>query len=390
MKTLKSIILSLIISVPVISVAQETIRDIRANGNPIINADNSATFYLKYATGVTPQLNASFLSQPAEMTYDSINNIYSYTSAPLPSNIYTYTFNVEGTPILDTSNYQMMRDITSVMNYFIINDGNSSSMGYLCDANKVARGSVVTQWIPSATTGSSRRTTIYLPAGFNPADSTRYPVLYLLHGSGGDEDAWQELGRATFILDNLIANGKAEKMIVVMPNGNIDRNSSPLQTSGERPGMSNGRWMDGAFELYFPELVEAIDNLYPTIQSAEGRAVAGLSMGGFHSMNISRIYPEKFSYVGLFSAATTAHASKNKIAEVFENEIDRLKAQMQGPLKLYWIGIGTDDFLYEENVNYRAMLDSIAFPYQYHESAGGHQWSNWRDYLSIFLPLLFK
>lgn len=389
MKTLNSLILSLLLALPATGAAQETIGNILANGTPTVNPDNSVTFTLGLKADSAPWINASFLQRPQPMAYDSINKAYTYTSAPLPADFYTYSFFVDGMPALDTANFRTVRDVTTLMNYFVINDGDHNSLGYLCDGNDVPHGTVVERWIPSPTTGTARRANIYLPAGFDEKGDTRYPVLYLLHGSGGDEDAWKELGRATFILDNLIASGKAEPMIVVMPNGNIDRNSSPMFTSGIRPDMHNGRWMDGSFELYFPELVNAIDSLYPTIASPDGRAVAGLSMGGFHAMNISRIYPEDFGYVGLFSAATTARASSEKVAGVFENEADRLKVQMQGPLKLYWIGIGSDDFLYNYNAEYRALLDSLGFPYTYHESTGGHAWSNWRDYLIRFVPLLF-
>lgn len=389
MKIFNSLILTLMLTAPAAGFSQEAIGNIRANGTPIVNPDNSVTFTFDLHCDSAPMLNASFLDRPQPMAYDSVSGIYSLTTAPLPADFYTYSFVVDGIPVVDTANFRTMRDVTTLMNYFIINDGDSSSSGYLCDANDTPHGTVIQQWIPSASTASARRANIYLPAGFNPNDSTRYPVLYLLHGSGGDEDAWKELGRATFILDNLIASGKAKPMIVVMPNGNIDRNSSPMFASATRPDMRNGRWMDGAFELYFPELVNAIDSLYPTIASPQGRAVAGLSMGGFHAMNISRIYPEDFGYVGLFSAATTDRAADNRIPEVFDNETERLKTQMHGPLSLYWIGIGSDDFLYDSNVAYRSLLDSINFPYTYHESDGGHVWSNWRDYLIKFLPMLF-
>jgi enterochelin esterase family protein len=215
-------------------------------------------------------------------------------------------------------------------------------------------------------------------------------VLYLLHGTGGDENAWLELGRMPQILDNLIAQGKAEPMIVVVPNGNVDAEAAPgYDPAGNTiPTGIYPNWMNGRFEQVFPEIVDYVDSNYLTLADVDHRAVAGLSMGGFNAMNISRYYPNMYGWVGLFSAATLDHRSASN--DVFDNVEARLKDQMHNPLHLYWIGIGNKDFLYEANVKYRQMLDSIGFPYEYHESTGGHEWRNWRDYLDIFVRRLFK
>jgi enterochelin esterase-like enzyme len=193
-----------------------------------------------------------------------------------------------------------VRDIANVSNYFLVGGGKAD----LYKVNKVAHGTVSKVWYEDAKAGLTRRMTVYTPAGYETSKQ-KYPVLYLLHGIGGDEEAWMDLGRASQILDNLIAQGKAKPMIVVMTNGNISQEAAPGQTSDNLivPTLGLPKTMEGSFEASFPEVVKFMDSRYRTIAGAQGRAIAGLSMGGFHSFYISINYPKTFGYVGLFSAA---------------------------------------------------------------------------------------
>ena len=242
----------------------------------------------------------------------------------------------------------------------------------------------------------NRRMTIYTPAGYD--QGKHYPVLYLLHGSGGDENAWSELGRATQIMDNLIAAGKAKPMIVVMPNGNYDAQAAPgcwskgmYTPSGSRVDAPKGH----AFENSFMEIVNYVDSHYKTVRKREGRAVTGLSMGGGHTFAIANLYPDVFDYYGLQSAAFIAdgkfvagdfsHLSATHPQLV--SQLDRLFATAP---KLYWIGIGKADFLYKANEQYRAYLDSKGYKYEYFENDGGHLWRNWRIYLTLFAQKIFQ
>ena len=226
-----------------------------------------------------------------------------------------------------------------------------------------------------------RRMTVYTPAGYESSDK-RYPVLYLLHGMGGDENAWSELGRASQILDNLIARGDAEPMIVVMTNGNGSQQAAPGETPAGlvKPVARVPQPAKGSFVGHFPEVVEFVDNNYRTVADKTHRAVAGLSMGGGHSLQISLENPDTFDYVGLFSSAIPNNAD---LAE-------KLKVQFEKKPALYYIAIGDQDFLYDMNKEYRALLDSNSYPYVYVESPEGHLWRNWRKYLSDFAPRLFK
>lgn len=194
-------------------------------------------------------------------------------------------------------------------------------------------------------------------------------------------------GRVQEIMDNLIAEGKAEPMIVVMTNGCTKHVAAPGHSEEGmwRPYMSGS--MDGTFEKMFPSVVEWVDKHYRTVAKRESRAIAGLSMGGFHSMQISKEYPSMFDYVGLFSAAI--FRGQEGVA-TYENLEPKLERQFAEQPVLYWIAIGSNDFLYDENVEYRALLDKHGYNYIYRESSGGHEWRNWRIYLCEFAQMLFK
>ena len=162
-------------------------------------------------------------------------------------------------------------------------------------------------WYDSPTLGITRRMTIYTPPGYEEG-KTRYPVLYLCHGAGGDENAWSELGRAAQILDNMIALGKAKPMIVVMPNGNVDTEAAPGEWSA---GMYQPTFMGGGFgepkstmQESFPDIMKYVESHYRVLKGAKNTAMCGLSMGGGHTFLTTKLYPGTFGYIGLFSAAT--------------------------------------------------------------------------------------
>lgn len=360
--------------------AQQNLWQKDANVSPEIHADNSVTIRLYAPNAESVTLVGDFVDN-ASMRCNA-EGVWEYTSEPLASELYCYWFNVDGIDhVNDPMNSYVMRDVGSQMNYFII----PGERGDLYAAQDVPHGTMSKVWA-KVSDGRERRMTIYTPAGYEQGKG-RYPVLYLLHGMGGDEDAWSATGRVAEIMDNLIAEGKAEAMIVVMTNGCTKHVSAPGYSHEGmwRPYMSGS--MDGSFEAMFPSIVEWVDDHYRTKAKKAYRAIAGLSMGGFHSMQISKEYPAMFDYVGLFSAAI--FRGKEGV-ETYANTEAKLKRQFQEGVKLYWIGIGKDDFLYDENVRYRALLDSEGYPYTYRESEGGHIWRNWRIYLGEYAQLLFK
>jgi enterochelin esterase family protein len=354
--------------------------------SPEIHADNSVTFRLMAPNANQVSVTGDFLAQKetAKMT-NNADGVWSYTTHPLPSELYTYAFNVDGLTVNDPNNVYYRRDVASVLNVFLIGGGQAD----LYKVNRVPHGTVAKRWYESPGNHMTRRITIYTPPGYEESNKS-YPVLYLLHGMGGDEEAWMTLGRASQILDNLIAQNKAEPMIVVMPNGNVAQEAAPGESSlgFHKPQFQLPHTMDGKYEETFHEIIRFVDAQYRTIPEKKGRAIAGLSMGGFHTLHISRYYPDTFDYMGLFSAAIMPNEQVQ--SKVYDNIDETLAAQKANGFELYWIAIGKDDFLYKANADFREKLDAMDFPYIYRESEGGHTWRNWRIYLSEFLPLLFK
>lgn len=366
--------------------------------SPEINPDQSVTFRLNAPNASSVQVTGDFLPpKPIETpmgkwdapgTADLTKNaqgVWEFTTSPLAPELYSYAFLVDGLRTLDPANVYMNRDVATVTNIFII-DGDRASLYGVKD---VPHGTVSRVWYDSPTLGKDRRLTVYTPAGYETSGK-RYPVFYLLHGMGGDEEAWMALGRTSQILDNLIAQGKAEPMIVVMTNGNVDQEAAPGESSLglKAPDMNQPRTMEGSFETSFPDVVKFIDNTYRTIPEKKSRAIAGLSMGGFHSMHISKQYPDLFDYVGLFSAAILPR--EGSTSPVYDDLEGKLKVQFGKKPALYYIAIGNTDFLYDANTQYRKLLESNKYPYEYFETPEGHIWKNWRIYLTEFAPKLFK
>lgn len=366
--------------------------------SPRLNPDRTVTFTINAPAAREVIVTGDFLperpvqtpagtfSAPGTATLvRNADSLWQFTTPePLAPELYSYSFIVDGLRVNDPANVHRLRDVNTVSDIFIIPDSAD-----LYSVHDVPHGTVAKVWYHSDTAGADRRLTVYTPAGYNDEPGRRYPVLYLLHGMGGDENAWPELGRATQILDNLIARGQAEPMIVVMPNGNIARSAAPGDgpDSLAQPSMQLPHTMDGTFEQAFPEIVRFVDTNWRTRPDKHSRAIAGLSMGGYHSLHISRQYPEMFDYIGLFSAAIFPFDGVK--SEVYNDFEGKLRTQFQGNPALYWIAIGSDDFLYEPNKRFRDILDTNGWPYTYVETSGGHIWRNWRTYLSRFAPLLF-
>lgn len=367
--------------------------------SPEIHDNNTVTFRLKAPEATKVQVTGDFLpAQKIKTPFGEFDGpgavdltkgkdgIWEFTTPDaLKPELYSYTFLVDGLKITDPSNVYQIRDVVSVTNVFIIGGDRAD----LYKVNKVPHGTVAKVWYHSDLLGLDRRLTVYTPAGYETSGK-RYPVFYLLHGMGGDENAWSELGRMAQIMDNLIAQGKAEPMIVVMTNGNAALEAAPGESSlgFAVPSMNLPKTMEGSFETAFPEVVKFVDRVYRTQAAKKDRAIAGLSMGGFHSMHISKQFPDMFNYIGLFSAAIMPN--KDVKSPIYDDIEGKLKVQFAKKPALYWIGIGNKDFLYQANTDYRRLLDDRGYKYTYYETGEGHIWKNWRIYLTEFVPLLFK
>ncbi|MGM0619488.1 MAG: esterase [Bacteroidota bacterium] len=372
------------------SYAQQSLSGGEEIVSPEIHDDNSVTFRVNAPNAEEVKLAGEWMPSegwtPGSAAMEKgENGIWSLTTEPLEPELYSYSFIIDGFKTTDPNNPFIVRDVASVMNIFIIGGGQAD----LYKVNDAPHGTVARRWYSSPSLNKNRRLTIYTPPGYENS-SEKYPVLYLLHGAGGDEEAWITLGRTAQIMDNLIVQGKAKPMIVVMPNGNVIQDAAPGEgTDGfYKPQFMVPKTMDGTYEASFPDIMKFVESNYRVKADNSNRAIAGLSMGGFHSLHISRYYPNTFDYVGLFSAAILPNQDVSH--EVYKNIDETLKRQMENGYELYWIGMGKTDFLYDAGKQYRAKLDSMGMEYTYRESEGGHIWKNWRIYLSEFVPLLFK
>lgn len=380
--------------------AQQALWDKNDIVSPQISPDNTVTFRVFAPDAQKVELNGDFLTsgdssalQPVAMPcvlQKNSDGLWEYTTpSPLAPELYSYTLTVDGLRVNDPSNVYRLRDIASVSNVFIVPGGYAD----LYRVQDVPHGTVSKVWYHSPSLEMDRRLTVYTPAGYEKSGKD-YPVFYLLHGSGGDENAWSELGRATQILDNLIAQGKVEPMIVVMTNGNASQQAAPGETPAGyvKPTTRLPYTRPGAFEESFPEIVNFIDSTYRTKADKAHRAIGGLSMGGFHSLHISKYYPDMFDYVGLFSSAIMPWQAPegDYKSPVYEDMEGKLKTQFATPPALYYIAIGNEDFLFDANNQFRALLDKEGYPYTYVETGEGHVWRNWRKYLTDFAPRLFR
>lgn len=318
--------------------------------------------------------------------------LFSITIGPLKPELYGYSFIVDGVRTIDPNNVQVRRDGSRYENFFII-PGPESDL-YI-QKHGVPHGTVSKVWYKSSVLEMDRRLYVYTPAGYETG-KTRYPVFYLLHGAGGDEDAWTNMGRAAQIMDNLIAQGRAKPMIVVMTNGNANQAGAqnevpPLQTQPGQGPEAFTRYAGKFEEHLVKDVVPFIEKNYRTLKGKDNRAIAGLSMGGAHTQTITNDNPGMFSYIGVFSMGLMNPGSRDQDVSALEKERDaKIEALKNSGYKLYWIGCGKDDFVYQSVINLRNFLDKHNFKYIYRESTGGHTWANWRIYLSEFAPLLFK
>ncbi len=368
------------------SVAQQQLGQRPRVKSPVVNTDGTVTFNFYDPSAQTVSVTGDFeeiKGKTLPMTKQD-NGVWTVTTGPLAPELYSYSLSVDGQRFIDPANSYVNRDISTLSNIFIVTK-TADDKGHLYSVNNVPHGSLSRVWYNSPTLGQQRRMTVYLPADYD--GKKRFPVMYLLHGHGGDETAWGDLGRTSQIMDNLIAEGKCQPMIVVMPNGNPTCNAAPgwwhegMYTPDGNAFRERGA--KASMEESFMDIVNFVDSHYQTIAQRSGRAVTGLSMGGGHTFGISRLYPNEFDYYGLQSAAARIPQDKAQ----FDEQMERLFASKP---KLYWIAIGKDDFLMQMNTELRHYLDTKGYTYEYYENDGGHIWRNWRIYLSMFAQMIFK
>ena len=359
--------------------------------SPEVNNDRTVTFRLNAPKAKNVRVLADWEQNNGEGTMKKgKDGIWEYTTPPLASEMFTYRFDIDGVLCIDPVNPFTRRDVGNVFSIFYVGGGAADEY----QVQDVAHGQVRTVWYHSNAADADRRMNVYLPAGYGKTDK-KYPVFYLLHGSGGDENAWLELGHISRIMDNLIAAGKCEPMIVVMPNGNFGKQAAAGETSENlsyKPVMTKflPHYKDGSYELAFPEIVNYVDATFNTIPDKQHRAIAGLSMGGMHTLMISANYPDLFNYIGLYSAGVDFTELKMEEIPAYANLDGKLTKLAQSNPKLYWIACGNTDRLMPFNQQLMERMTKDGLKYTFHESSRGHLWSNWRQYSLLFIPQLFK
>ncbi len=308
------------------------------------------------------------------LTKDSMGLWTGTTAVPIEPGTYRYNFRVNGARVPDPQATRFSEERTATNSIFEITGPSGAFQAF---DPKVPHGAVSVVEYQSTSLGAKRRAHIYTPPGYMKG-STSFPVLYLVHGAGDSDNSWTSEGHANYILDNLIAAGKARPMIVVMPFGHTP----------DRPGTDLLTNSDFGDDLH-KDLIPYVEANYRTLNGTATRAMAGLSMGGAHTIRFGLTRPDRFGYVGIFSMGlidstqVKAYEAQNAAA---------LKRGATGPeaFKLVYYAIGKDDFLYRTVAPTRGVLDKYGIKYTYHESGGGHTWTNWRDYLADFAPKLFR
>lgn len=349
--------------------------------SPEVNVDKSVTFRVLSEKATEVTLNGSWMGfrETLPLTKGDLG-VWSVTTKPLPSSMYHYNFYIDGVAAIDPTNSQAMRDGTRYASLLIV-PGDGAEVFQL---NDTPHGDISQIWYDSPTLGIDRRMYVYTPPGYDSGKDS-YPVLYLLHGAGGDEDAWSSLGRANLILDNLIASGDSKPMIVVMTNGNAWQTSTLRNVPGKSaPTRETFSQFQGKFEeSLVKDVIPYIEKNFRVKADKDHRALAGLSMGGAHTITASITYPDTFGYIGVFSSGIfDANAD---MAEL-EKKFTALKAT---GVKKYWVACGKDDFVMESNKRLLSILENTGFEHEYFENEGGHSWANWRTYLTKFAPMLF-
>jgi enterochelin esterase-like enzyme len=354
---------------------------------PRINSDSTITFRLQAEQAQKVQLSLGF----GQSTYDMAkggDGDWEVTTKPLAPGFYYYGISVDGFIANDPGSRTFFAARKEVSGLEV--PGAESEFFAIKD---VPHGTVRIEWYVSKTTGQARRIFVYTPPGYDQTTS-RYPVLYLQHGYGEDEAGWSDQGHENFILDNLIAAHKATPMIIVNENGlpGPDFHPPGPPRSGEKPppiGEGARYFMNDKYATFdsviSSDLISLIDRRYRTVADREHRAIAGLSMGGAQALRIGFNHLDRFAYIGAFSPAINITDTTKDYDGVLSNP-----EKLNQGLRLLWLGIGREDFLFEPVKESHDTLQKAGIRHVWVESSGAHVWTVWRKYLADFAPRLFQ
>jgi enterochelin esterase family protein len=368
--------------------------------SPEILPDNRVTFRL-YSPGANEvTVIGNFPGGRGLAMVKDSSGVWSVTASSLKSDLWAYTFSIDGVRSLDPNNYNVVRDGTGFMNTLLILDEQSKVL----QPQQVPHGTVSTVWVPSTLAQTPRRLYIYTPAGYDENRNTRYPVLYLLHGSGGDEDAWPSMGVAPVILDNLIAAGKAKPMIVVMPDAywwqiaTLDlggpRAYPAPGVGGSVSGLPTDKDYTKSDRDIVGDIVPFIDQHYRTLADAYDRAIAGLSMGSEITANVGIKHPEVFGSVALLSAGmfrkTPTSPGGTAVLDKINAAFLGQPAETNKKMRLLFFSCGTEDPRLPALQQLWLDLESKQIRFVSKTYSGEHEWRVWRHSLVDLAPILFR
>jgi len=348
--------------------------------SPEVLPDKRVTFRLYAPQAKTVKLQSEWSNSPEEFMkiaqgidlQAGADGVWSVTVGPLVPGTFRYNFVVDGALAADPRNPNFSQSMNFVHSMVSV-----PGLDYQ-DVQDVPHGAVASVWYQSKALGTLRRMHIYTPPDYETSGA-KYPVFYLLHGGGDSDDAWSTVGRAGIILDNLIAAKQAKPMIVVMPAGH----TSVRPQAGAPNPMANRD-----FEKDFSQdIMPYVESHYRVLANRDNRAIAGLSMGGMQTLNLSLSHLDQFAYIGVFSSGWFRQ-NPEAIETEFGAGLNGVNARKG--LRLFWFATGKDDFLLPST---RTTVDSLkkhGFNIDLQESPGMHTWINWRDYLHQFAPRLFQ
>ena len=357
--------------------------------SPEVTADHHIVFriFAPKADAVRVSSSDIFGLKPAGEMTKGDNGVWDVTVGPIAPGAYRYNFNVDGVSVMDPRSASVSES-----------NGNAWSMVYVPGADfmetkDVPHGAVASVTYYSKSLGKFRRMHVYTPPGYETG-SQKYPIFYLLHGAGDCDDSWSSVGRAGFIMDNLIAEKKAKPMVIVMPAGH----TGPFDLSRPASGAPRSLDFNDDFVKDFNnDILPYAETHYRVLRDRQHRAIAGLSMGGSQTLNIAVPHPDEFAYVGVFSSGVigilplrgqvSAPAASPSWEEQHAAELDN---PAKKNWKLFWFSTGGEDFLLPTTKATVALFEKHGYKPEFHESAGAHTWTNWREYLNEFAPLLFQ
>ena len=331
--------------------------------SPELGPGNSVTFRFSAKNAKEVLLEAQFLKDKLPMQKDEAG-VWSVTVNSIKPDIYPYCFWVDNTQVNDPNNTAIFAN--ERFKHSLVDIPGDKPL--IHSLQNVPHGKISYRYYNSKTLGTTRPLLIYTPPGFDASGKTKYPVLYLIHGGSDTEETWTKVGKANLIADNLIAQGKAKPMIIVMPYGNVRPKAMPDFT----PDVIN-------------DVIPFVEANYPVLTDSKNRAIAGFSVGGGQTLNIGLTNTDKFAYVCSYAPYPETEEFRKNFANYSPDA-----AKMNKQLKLFTISIGTDDFLYESVKNNIAMFKSKGLNLEGYIVDGGHTWMNCKLYLAQTLQQLFK